>query len=479
MLRSGTIVLGGKLLQLATAATVALLLPRLMAEADLGVFFLAQVAIATGAAIAQYGLTFTVPASVGEALTRRDDATAGAVCRTALLLCLAMSAVVCVPGWLLAGWTGAPLRASFGGSGSAGPIVLAAIPLAALAAVLAEMHRVSRGMALASLLPNAQGAAGAGLALVAVALAWRLDAAGVLVAGVIGLAAAVGTAIAVLQRRLDLRAASADPAARLAGLAVLAWPALLTSVGATVVSLADQAVVGAVGGPVDAAHYGLGVRVSSLLSLPLAIVNMTIVPHIVAHWTAGRRRRLQWLLTTSASAAAAGAILGLAGIAALFVIGPDTNLGTVLRAGRHRRRHPRPRPGPAHLRRIERLPADAPRPPEGLHARLAAHRGDRHRRDPLGDGRVGHRRRRHGHGGGHRRPDHPQRPAGAPAAGARRPAAGHQPVPLATAGVGVIAPRQRAPRPRGRRRPAGRGTRGYNGAVDPSGRHAARSLRSP
>jgi O-antigen/teichoic acid export membrane protein len=165
------------------------------------------------------------------------------------------------------------------------------------------------------------------LALIALALAWRLTAAGVLLAGLAGLATAVVVAVVVLHQRLDLRAASAAPAARLAGLATLAWPALLTSVGATILTLADQAVVGAVGGPVDAAYYGLGLRVSTLLSLPLAIVNMTIVPHIVADWTAGRRRRLQWLLTTSASAAAAAAVAGLGGIAALFAIGPEAIWG--------------------------------------------------------------------------------------------------------------------------------------------------------
>ena len=327
LLRSGTLVLAGKLLQLATGACVALVLPGLMGEAQLGVYFLAQVAIAAGAVIAQYGLTFTVPAAVGEALARRDDDTAGAICRTALLLCLSIAAAVCLVGWLVTQWGPASLRASFGVGGPAVHIALAAIPLAALAAVLAEMHRVTRGMALASLLPNAQGAAGAGFAVIALALAWRVDAAAVLAAGAGGLALAVASALAVLQQRLDLRSTSRAPAAHLAGLAVLAWPALLTSVGATVLTLADQAIVGAVGGSVDAAHYGLGLRVSTLLSLPLAIVNMTIVPHIVADWTAGRKRRLQWLLTTSASAAAAAAALGLAGIAGLFAIGPETIWG--------------------------------------------------------------------------------------------------------------------------------------------------------
>ncbi|WP_164133754.1 hypothetical protein, partial [Stenotrophomonas maltophilia] len=51
-------------------------------------------------------------------------------------------------------------------------LVFAIIPLAALSAVLTEMHRTARGMAIASLLPAAQGSAVA--LLLALSLAFSL-----------------------------------------------------------------------------------------------------------------------------------------------------------------------------------------------------------------------------------------------------------------------------------------------------------------
>ncbi|MEO5819177.1 MAG: hypothetical protein ABIT71_01615, partial [Vicinamibacteraceae bacterium] len=343
LVRSGTLVLGGRLLQLATGAILALLLPRLMSAAEVGTFFLAQVAIAVGAVIAQWGLPFIVPGAVGEALARRDGAAAGAICRAALLLCALASLGVCASAALGAVLWPDRSGVALGFAPSTLAVILAIVPFAALGTVLGEMHRASRGIAIASLLPNAQGLAVAGLAIVATVLGRRPDAGALLLAGLAGVAMAFAVGLTVLQRRLDLSATSDEPRARIAGLSALAWPVLMTNVGAVGLALADTAIAGVVGGAVDAAHYGLGLRLSSLLALPLGVVNVTLTPRIVALWADGDRPGLQRVLTITATAASGTAVLGLLGLLGLRVVGlqaiwdasyaPALTIGVILGLG--------------------------------------------------------------------------------------------------------------------------------------------------
>jgi O-antigen/teichoic acid export membrane protein len=321
LLRAGAIAFGGKILQLSLGTVAVLLLPALMPASAVGTYFLAQVAIAVGAVLAQAGLTLIAPVYVGEALVRRDLAGAAGFCRAALLLCLVASMVVCAAGLLLAWATPADILASLGFESSVVWAIVAIIPFAALCAVLAEMHRASSDIAMASLLPNGQGAGVALFASFALAFVFHPYVGQFLLAGLAGLFLATSVAFFTLQRRLDMLSAVQAP--RLPELAASALPALVTSVAALIVSLSDQTIAGFVGGPVEAAHYGLGLRLSALLTLPLAIVNATIMPQIVALWARGRKRRLQHLLTTSAAVASFCAALGLAGLAAFAALGPQ------------------------------------------------------------------------------------------------------------------------------------------------------------
>lgn len=321
LLKTGAIAFGGRILQLSLGAITALLLPALMTASDVGTYFLAQVAIAAGAVLAQAGLTFVIPASLGEALARRDLAEAASICRAALLLCLGVSLVTCSIGLLLAQAVPADALAALGFDRPVVRAIVAMIPFAALCTVLAEMHRASGDITMASLLPNAQGAGVALLALAALALVLRPDVVQFLLAGLAGLFLATGAAFLPLRGRLDVLSRAHSP--RVPELAAIAWPALVTSLAALVVSLSDQTIAGLIGGPIEAAHYGLGLRLSALLILPLAIVNATIMPQIVKLWARSRKRQLQHLLTASATIASCGAGVGLLGLLLLAMLGPE------------------------------------------------------------------------------------------------------------------------------------------------------------
>lgn len=321
LLKTGAIAFSGRILQLSLGTVTALLLPALMSASDVGTYFLAQVAIAAGAVLAQAGLTFIIPAPLGEALVRRNLAEAAGICRAALLLCLGASLAVCSVGLLLAQAMPADALASLGFDRSIVWAIVAMIPFAALCAVLAEIHRASGGIAIASLLPNAQGVGVAVFALAALAFVSRPEVVQFLLAGLAGLFLATGAALLALRRRLDVLCPARSP--QMPELAAIAWPALVTSLAALVVSFADQTIAGLVGGPVEAAHYGLGLRLSALLTLPLAIVNATIMPQIVMMWARNHKRQLQRLLTASATIASCGAGVGLCGLLLLVALGPE------------------------------------------------------------------------------------------------------------------------------------------------------------
>lgn len=321
LLKTGAIAFGGRMLQLSLGTVTALLLPALMPASDVGTYFLAQVAIAAGAVLAQAGLTLTLPASLGAALARRDVAAAAGICRTALLLCLGASLAVCSVGLLLAQAMPVDGLASLGFDMPVVWAIAAIIPLAALCAVLAEMHRASGGIGIASLLPIAQVAGVALLALAALAFVSPPEVVQFLLAGLAGLLLAVSAAFLALRRRLGVPTPRGAP--RLPGLVAEAWPALVASLAALVVSLSDQTIAGLVGGPVAAAHYGIGLRLSALLALPLAVVNATIMPRIVMLWARNRKRQLQHLLTVSATVASCAAGVGLSGLLLLAELGPE------------------------------------------------------------------------------------------------------------------------------------------------------------
>ncbi|GGE39764.1 hypothetical protein GCM10007276_16370 [Agaricicola taiwanensis] len=323
LLRTSTIALSGRMLQLSLGTAIALLLPLLISPAELGTYFLSQVAIAAGAVLAQSGLTLALPALIGEAIARNDSGKARSLCRTAMLQCLLASAAVCLIGLLLVRTWPAGALASLGIDGLVPVAILAIIPFAALCAVLTEMHRAYRDITLASLLPNAQSGGVAAITLLAFLLALRPSVTQLLFAGLAGLVVAVMIGVGALLRRAELRTPVSRHPVGIAHLALSTWPAFVTSVGGLVISLADQTIAGIIGGAVDAGHYGLGLRLSALLTLPLAIVNAAIMPQIVSLWAKGRRRRLQWLLVSSATTASLCAVLGFGGLAIFAVIGPQ------------------------------------------------------------------------------------------------------------------------------------------------------------
>lgn len=310
LISSGSIAFVARILQLLISTGIGLVLPFFLDISDLGTFFLVQVLVAVGAILAQFGLTYSIAALLPEALARGDDKRARALCLKTLAICSAGSLMV------LAALKGVqvflPVEQSQMGQhlSAVGLQIALLIPLAAAITVLTEIHRAMHQITAASFLPLAQsfgiliGIIGGSL------LSLPITTSALLWLGVVSMVVAAMFSLAQLVLRMRTWGRSTGTTIGTAELLTQCWPNFVTSVSLFFVSTADVWLAGAIGGPTEAAHYGLGLRIASVLLIPLATVNATITPRIVASWATGQKRNLQWLLTLTATGATLASAAG-------------------------------------------------------------------------------------------------------------------------------------------------------------------------
>lgn len=103
----------------------------------------------------------------------------------------------------------------------------------------------------------------------------------------------------------------------------IAWPIMLTGLGALLLGQGDLWIVGATLSEDDVALYGAALRLVVLVGVPLTIVNSVVPPIIAELNVKSQKDRLQEVLQATAGGATAGAALLLA----IFLLGGDTVLG--------------------------------------------------------------------------------------------------------------------------------------------------------
>ena len=305
-------VLSIRVLLLGAGIAIGVLLPLCASRDDVGLVFLAQSLIAVAATLAQLGLSYSASALLPAALALGDTGRVRTVAVRSLALAALAGATVGALLWLALTWIEARSTTSLaiGALAVAAPLIAASVPLAALQTLMSELYRGLGAVLRASLL-----ATGASLP-VAIALigAWaaglRLTFDAVLGVGLVGFVALAGLGGIGLARRAARWNAEARTPIRTAELWASAWPNLVLSLVLFVLGQADLWIVALLGDTGTLANYGLGLRMATLVTLPLAIVNVVAGPMIAVLWTRRKPRVLQRLLLRVAAVASTGAAAG-------------------------------------------------------------------------------------------------------------------------------------------------------------------------
>ncbi len=319
LLRGGMVASAGRLAALLTTLAVSALVARLLAPAEVGLFFLAFSVVTVASTVAQLGLGRTAVVRVSESLAAKDPGWARSVIFAVLRLGLLGGSAVAL---VLAAGPGVLLMRLLGSDAGvllmaiAGAWVLGRAMESLVSEVFRGLKRIGHAVWFNQLL--------SGLILIVVLVAllsgrahagWRPGTGHVVAAAGAAaiLAAVVGTARLrwVIPGPLD---GDGPSSARLLN---ESWPVLLTTLLVMVSESAGLWILGAVTrDQAGLALFGAAARVSRFVVTPLVIANAVLMPVIVQLHARQERRRLTAALRLSATLTALPALAAVLVLAA-------------------------------------------------------------------------------------------------------------------------------------------------------------------
>ena len=315
--RAGTAALFSRGLVVASGLVSSTLLPLALDQTSVGQFFLAQLVIGGLATFAQLGLTFAIPSYVTNATARHDLGRARRLAISIGLLCLCA-------GTIAAGlaWFGLPLLGDAIDMNDlpawllAVPVIAAIIPLTSLTAILVELFRAVHAIRWSANLAGLGSAFTASYLVLVLTFGWTTTLQDVLMAGLLGWGTCVVIGIAVLTRltRGWNDKPAREPVHMLAVLKKTA-PNLATTLLLFGLANFDILMLSSLGAMEDVAQYGIALRFSTLLVIPLGIANSAFAPLGVQARTTGQDANLRNMLAKLVLASAAAAALLYAGFA--------------------------------------------------------------------------------------------------------------------------------------------------------------------
>ena len=277
--RAGAEALFGRVLLIASGVASSIVLPLALDQTTVGQFFFAQIVIAGISTFGQLGLAFSIPAVVTRAASLGDFGRA----RQSATWMLTLSSFAGLLGGGIA-WMVLPhLHPSLDADNmspwlAAIPVIAAIIPLTTLSAVLVELLRaVHQIRAAANLATLASISTVAYLAFV-LFVGTHASLVGVLLAGLGG--AALGVMIGAFQSfnvMQGWRQAPKRPV-KIFSIIAQALPNLFTTLILFGVSQADMLILSLFGEINEVAKYGIALRFSAVLLIPLGIVNAAFAP---------------------------------------------------------------------------------------------------------------------------------------------------------------------------------------------------------
>ena len=287
----GVWAVGGRVLSALAALAVTALVTRRATAADAAAYFLAVSIIVVAGGLAQRGVNFTVIRMAAQALANGHPGRA----RGAIAAALRFT------------FLGALLFALV--ASAAAPFALPARLLAALCIVLFTLQLVSSEALRGLHAISAATLAGTVLAPV-VALAGVAVAEATLTQILVAVAVSHAVAAAAGLLMLHARTRRLGPSERmpLSALTSAAMPAWISGIGMLLFVHVDLWIAAGFLPATDVAAYGAASRLSTILMVPLILVNSVIAPIIVDLYTRGELQQLQLVLRGTAALAAIPAL---------------------------------------------------------------------------------------------------------------------------------------------------------------------------
>lgn len=318
MLQASGAALASRLLLLLAGVGSSVLLPLVVDQATVGRFFAIQIAIAGLSIAAQLGLGLTIPMAVTGAVSAGDLGRAHrAVIRIATISTLATSTVGAASFLLFA-----QAARHLGTEGAEDWLRIAAVASATIAftgqaSVVVELLRATHAYRSASNLRAAAGSFTAFYLILVLTTGGETTLENVLLAGAAGWALCTLSGGALLVRRIrSWPRTFVTPAPGTGTLIRTTLPNLLTSVVLFALAQFDIVLLSLLAEPEAVAVYGVALRISSVLVIPLAVANAALAPIAVEMRTRGKLRELQRILMQVAAVCTALALVPYIGLAA-------------------------------------------------------------------------------------------------------------------------------------------------------------------
>ncbi|UEM17954.1 oligosaccharide flippase family protein (plasmid) [Bradyrhizobium barranii subsp. barranii] len=291
-----------------------LLLPLVLNQRGIGQYFLAQLIIAGLATFCQLGFTFSIPSQVTDAVARKDLGRARGLAATILCFSTGLGVIVVVVVVAASPWIVEFLDPADRATWIAAlPIIAAIGSLASLTAVIVELLRAVhavRAAANLAALASIFAAAYAGLVL---AIGERATLSGALFAILLGSVGSVTLGLALFWLRSANWPRSAHKPAQATAVLRETLPNLFTTLVLFGLANLDMLILGSLGSMNEVAQYGLALRFSALMVMPLAIANAAAAPLAVHARSTDDIATLYSIL--------ARVVFGGAGVAAVLYIG--------------------------------------------------------------------------------------------------------------------------------------------------------------
>lgn len=309
LITGGSWALTGKVFTSLAALAVNALLARILSPKELGVYFLTFSLASIAALVSQLGFTQTIVRLIAESLANNHPERARAsiviALRNVLIAGMITVLIIGVGGqwfffhtfniklidkvvWLVAIWA----------------------LIIACQRVLAEIHRGFHNIKLASLF---SGMITSSISVSIFFIIWYTQTASsiyqaILISSMAGLSSLFISIIFVCRKTLSISNSDYESISN-NYIFSISWPLWGTSLLYFILTQADVWIVGIFCSPEDVAIYGASVRIVSLVSMPLIILNAVVPPLIVEMYTTGKIQKLEAILRKVTFIAALPAIL--------------------------------------------------------------------------------------------------------------------------------------------------------------------------
>ncbi|TPK83091.1 hypothetical protein [Mesorhizobium sp. B2-4-17] len=315
MLRASGAAAAGRIAILAAGLGSSLLLPLALPQDKVGIYFIAQILTAGFAILAMMGLTFTAPALVSAAAARGDFGRARDAIMRIQGIVGGFGLIVACAFWLADRWI--PSGANVTAWSGVLAIVALQIPCAALGAVQVELLRAIHSIRSSAFLMAFPSTAVA--LFLAFALTTRLQPSlhQVLLCSFAGYAIAAGVGAFSISSSCRRWSQVAKEPIGAGAIIRRTLPNLATTLVLFGLSQVDMILLTLLSSLQEIAQYGIALRISTVLIMPLSIANSAFAPSAVHLWTLDDRTGLQKALRLLVSVATLLTFLMYAGLAVL------------------------------------------------------------------------------------------------------------------------------------------------------------------